>query len=188
MSAAANPYKSSNADANLVNGWGVAFNPMGFVWVADNATSKSTLYDGAGVPQSLVVSLPPGSAGPAHPTGIVFNGSAAFRVSQGGASGPSAFLFVGEAGTLSGWAPTVALNDAILVVDAGAQGKIYKGLAIAANAGAMQLYAADFHNGVVDVFDAPNSAGGVEFDFSGGGSSGLVVTSRLCLGRTVPSG
>ena len=36
-----------------------------------------------------------------------------------------------------------------------------------------------FDNMVVDVFDAPNSAGGVELDFTGGGSSDLVVTSRL---------
>jgi uncharacterized protein (TIGR03118 family) len=151
---ATNPYKSANVDANLVNGWGIAFNPMGFVWVADNATSKSTLYDGNGVPQSLVVSIPPGSTGPAKPTGIVFNGSTGFQVSQGGLSGASVFLFVGEAGTVSGWSPNVDMNNAILVVDGGAQGKIYKGLAIASNAGAPQLYAADFHNGVVDVFDA----------------------------------
>ena len=62
VTVATNPYKSANVDANLVNGWGIAFNPMGFVWVADNATSKSTLYDGNGVPQSLVVPVPPGSA------------------------------------------------------------------------------------------------------------------------------
>jgi uncharacterized protein (TIGR03118 family) len=154
VTVATDPYRSANVDANLINGWGVAFNPMGFVWVADNGTSKSTLYDGAGVPQSLVVSIPPGSGGPAKPTGIVFNSSTAFQVSQGGLSGASAFLFVGEAGTVSGWSPNVNLNNAILVVDGGPQGKIYKGLAIAANAGAPQLYAADFHNGVVDVFDA----------------------------------
>src|SRR6187200_3445512 len=32
-------------DPLLVNPWGVAFNPTGFVWVADNATGASTLYD-----------------------------------------------------------------------------------------------------------------------------------------------
>ena len=36
-------------DGNLVNGWGVAFNPAGFVWVADNGTGTATLYDGNGV-------------------------------------------------------------------------------------------------------------------------------------------
>src|SRR4051794_36859886 len=42
-------------DANLVNAWGLAFRPGGPWWVADNGTGKSTLYDGSGVRQSLVV-------------------------------------------------------------------------------------------------------------------------------------
>ena len=154
VNAASNPYASANVDANLVNAWGVAFNPQGFVWVANNGTSTSTLYDGNGVRQSLVVSIPAGTAGSAAPTGIVFNGTADFQVTKGGVSGAAAFLFVGEAGTLSGWSPTVDPTHAITVVDGAAQGKIYKGLAIASAGGTSFLYATDFHNGVVDVFDA----------------------------------
>ena len=154
INTASNPYSGSNVDSKLVNAWGIAFNPQGFVWVANNGTSTSTLYDGAGMPQSLVVAIPPGGAGSAKPTGIVFNGSQSFKVAQGGVSGASAFIFVGEAGTVSGWSPTVNMNAAVLVVDGAAQGKIYKGLAIASDGGAPRLYAADFHNGVVDVFDA----------------------------------
>ena len=141
-------------DANLINGWGVAFNPQGFVWVADAGTSKSTLYDGHGVPQSLVVSIPPGQAGSANPTGIVFNGSPDFVVTQAGASGASAFLFVGEAGTVSGWSPGVNPTAAITVFDGGAAGKVYKGATLAAQGRANFQYATDFHNGTVDVFDA----------------------------------
>jgi uncharacterized protein (TIGR03118 family) len=154
VNAASNPYSSSNVDPRLVNAWGIAFNPQGFVWVADNGTSTSTLYDGNGVAQSLVVAIPPGNAGSASPTGIVFNGSSGFQVTQGGLTGTSAFVFVGEAGTVSGWSPAVNMTNAILIVDGAGQGKVYKGLAIATVAGAPQLYAADFHNGVVDVFDA----------------------------------
>ena len=87
VNAASNPYASANVDANLVNAWGVAFNPQGFVWVANNGTSTSTLYDGNGVRQSLVVSIPAGTAGSAAPTGIVFNGTADFQVTKGGVSG-----------------------------------------------------------------------------------------------------
>jgi len=148
-----NPYATANVDPRLVNAWGIAFNPQGFVWVANNATSTSTLYDGAGVPQSLVVSIPAGGAGPAKPTGIVFNGSTAFPVTQGGVSGASAFIFAGEGGTISGWSPGVNATNAVIAVDNGAKGKIYKGLAVASVGGAARLYAADFHNGVVDVFD-----------------------------------
>lgn len=145
---------AANVDPNLVNGWGIAFNPQGFVWVADNETSKSTLYDGNGVPQSLVVSIPAGKAGAAMPTGIVFNGSNDFVVSQGGTSGPSRFIWAGQAGTLAAWSPTVNPTSAITVYDGAAEEKIYTGLAMAQQGSANRLYAADFHNRHVDVFDA----------------------------------
>lgn len=144
---------AANTDANLKNGWGIAFNPAGFVWVADNGTSKSTLYDGNGVPQSLVVSIPAGQAGAAAPTGIVFNSSQDFAVTQNGVSGASTFIFVGEAGTVSGWSPAVNMNSAVSVFDGGSAGNIYKGVALASSSGANHLYATDFHNGKVDVFD-----------------------------------
>ncbi len=60
-----NAYSTINThvDPNLVNPWGLVFNPQGFVWVANNGTSTSTLYDGNGVPQSLVVAIPPPGGG-----------------------------------------------------------------------------------------------------------------------------
>jgi uncharacterized protein (TIGR03118 family) len=149
-----NPYNASNVDAKLVNAWGIAFNPAGFAWVADNGTSMSTLYDGNGVPQSLVVSIPAGAAGAASPTGIVFNGLGGFQVSQGGTSGSSAFIFAGEAGTIAGWSPNVNLNSAVTVFDGATASKVYKGLALASQGSANFLYATDFHNGVVDMFDS----------------------------------
>ena len=139
---------AAHTDANLVNGWGVAFNPRGFVWVVANGTAKSTLYDGNGVPQSLVVSTPPG------PTGIVFNGTQDFKLSQNGVTAPSPFIFASESGSISAWSPTVSPTTAVVVFDGSAAGSVYKGLAISRYANANYLYAADFHNGRVDVFDA----------------------------------
>jgi uncharacterized protein (TIGR03118 family) len=110
---------AAHVDANLKNPWGVAFNPNGFVWVADNGTNRATLYDGNGVPQSLVVTIPPGINGDASPTGIVFNGTADFFVSQNGKSGPAVFIFAGEGGTISAWSPVVAPTSAITVFDSG---------------------------------------------------------------------
>jgi uncharacterized protein (TIGR03118 family) len=141
---------ADHTDPNLVNAWGVAFNPFAFVWVADNATGVATLYDGNGVPQSLVVTIPGGS-----PTGIVFNGSTTdFVVHQGTLSGAAAFLFATEKGVIAGWSPGVNRTNAIVAADSSASGAIYKGLALAGTGNGFQLYATDFHNGKIDVFDS----------------------------------
>jgi uncharacterized protein (TIGR03118 family) len=143
-------------DPNLVNAWGVAFNPFGFVWVADNGTGVSTLYDGDGNPQSLVVQIPtPDAASGGNPTGIVFNGSGGFTVTVGSATGPSRFIFATEDGIIAAWAPAVDGTLAIKVVDNSAtSGAIYKGIALSAGGSGQLLYATDFHNARVDVFDA----------------------------------
>ena len=131
---------AAQTDARLVNAWGIAFNPTGFVWVANNGSSTSTLYDGNGVPQTLVVSTPPA------PTGIVYNGSSDFRASP--------FIFATESGKIAAWSPTVDRNNAVTVVDGAVAQAVYKGLAIATWNNANYLYAADFHNNRIDVFDA----------------------------------
>jgi uncharacterized protein (TIGR03118 family) len=144
---------AANMDPNLQNGWGVAFNPQGFVWVADNGTGKSTLYDGNGIPQGLVVTIASGTAGSPNPTGIVFNDSTTnFMLTSGGLTGKSPFLFAGEAGTISAWSPAVNGTQALTVVDSASTGAIYKGLAILTGS-VNRLYAADFHNKRIDVFD-----------------------------------
>jgi uncharacterized protein (TIGR03118 family) len=143
---------AAHVDANLVNAWGVAFNPAAFVWVNNAGTNTSTLYDGTGVPQSLVVAVPRGTLGNAAPTGIVFNGSQSFQVTQNGLRGAAIFIFAGEAGTISGWSPGVNATNAVTVVDDGAAGAVYTGLAIGSASNV--LYATDFKRGTVAMFDA----------------------------------
>jgi uncharacterized protein (TIGR03118 family) len=153
------PGVAGHMDANLVNPWGLAVNPApnGFMWVADNGTGLSTLYDGNGVANSLVVTIPPPASMPtatAAPTGIVFNGSSDFMVTSGGKTGTAAFLFATEDGTISAWAPAVDLTHAILEVDNSAAGAVYKGLALGSNAtNGSLLFAANFNAGTVDVYD-----------------------------------
>ena len=84
-------------DANLKNPWGIVFAPNAPVWVANNGTATSTLYDGTGTVQSLVVTLPGGMNGAPGATGIVNNGSTEFSISNGTASAPARFIFDGEA-------------------------------------------------------------------------------------------
>ena len=147
------PGVADHLDPHLVNAWGIVTSGTSPWWVANNATATSTLYNSAGTPQSLVVSVP------GAPTGIVFNGTSSFVVMSGGASGPARFLFASEDGTISGWNPAVPptvpppSKQATLAVDSSAAGAVYKGLAIATTPAGSFLYAADFHNGRVDVFD-----------------------------------
>jgi uncharacterized protein (TIGR03118 family) len=163
-------------DPNLVNPWGLAVAQPTFLWVADNATGVSTLYDGSGNPGGfpgqppLVVIIPPTAGGTiAAPTGTVFNGTGEFLVSNGIASGSSFFIFASEDGGISGWNPTVDPTHAILAVDNSGSGAIYKGLALASSGTANFLYATNFHAGKIDVFDstfAPPAPGTLTGDFT----------------------
>jgi len=150
-----------HVDTRLVNPWGVSIPAAPSTapsWVANNGSQTSTLYDGNGVPQPaatpLIVNLAASSGGvPFDPTGIVANsGTTDFMVSAAAKSGASAFIFDGAGGMIAGWSPSVDLTHAItMFTDTG--GAVYKGLAIAANNGAQFLYATDFHNNKIDVFD-----------------------------------
>ena len=148
---------ADHTDTNLVNAWGLAFNPTGPVWVADNGAGVSTLYDGTGTAVSLVVQIPGPltSAAAGSPTGMVFSASAtAFPVKVGNVSGPSRFIFATEQGTLAGWAPNIDLTHAFTVADSSSRNAIYKGLAVSANGTGFLLYATDFHNNKIDIFDS----------------------------------
>jgi uncharacterized protein (TIGR03118 family) len=150
LAAATNSYSpqtlvTNTSDASLVNGWGLSAGPTTPWWVSDNGTNASTLYQGTGTKAALTVSVPGG------PTGTVFNGDAnAFAVTQNGKSAAARFLFATEGGQILGWAPSVAPTTAIPGADLSSTGAIFKGLTILGG----KLYATDFHNGKVDVFDS----------------------------------
>ena len=145
------PGVAEHLDPNLVNAWGLVAGPATPWWVANNGSNTSTLFDGAGTQIPLVVRV----AG--APTGAVFNGGSGFVVTHRGASGPSVFMFANENGKIRGWNPNVPLpapsTKAFKVVDRSGADAIFKGLAIATTAGGDRLYATDFHNGQVDVWD-----------------------------------
>jgi uncharacterized protein (TIGR03118 family) len=144
---------AAHVDAQLVNPWGIANAPGGPFWVTDNETGVATLYDGAGVKDPLVVTVSAPGAADAAPTGEVFNGGGGFAVTQGGRSGPAEYIFVGEDGGISGWNQSVNADHTVVAVDHSGEGAAYKGVTIAAWQGKRYLYAADFHNGDVEVYD-----------------------------------
>jgi uncharacterized protein (TIGR03118 family) len=140
-----NGVPGTTPDANLVNSWGLVAGPATPWWVADNGPGVSTLYTGAGAKLARTVAV--GDA----PTGVVFNGTTGFAV-KGGNAAPGLFLFDSEAGVISAWNGSLG-NTAEPEIDMSAQGAVFKGLAIALTTAGPRLYATDFHNRRVDVFD-----------------------------------
>ncbi|MBV9669494.1 MAG: TIGR03118 family protein [Acidobacteriales bacterium] len=143
----------TTTDIRLVNPWGVARSSGGPFWVSDNGTGKSTLYDGNGVPQGLIVTVAPipKSDAPATPTGVVFNGNPNSFLLEPGAA--AIFIFVTEDGTISGWNPGLNLHNSLLRVNQ-SPGSVFKGATIGQIAGADYLFAADFRVGEVAVYNS----------------------------------
>jgi uncharacterized protein (TIGR03118 family) len=147
------PGIADNTDPNMVNPWGFATSASSPFWITDGGTGLSTVYSSNGTPSATKPTVPPSAkdTAPSTPTGIVYNGTGGFLV-QGHA--PS-FIFVTADGTVSAWASAVSATAAQLMVDNGAAGAAYYGLAISATTtnAAPLLYAANFATGNIDIFD-----------------------------------
>ncbi|HSS82071.1 MAG TPA: TIGR03118 family protein [Gaiellaceae bacterium] len=147
------PGAAQPPDPDLVNAWGLVSGPTTPWWVSDNGTNKSTLYRGSdGQKQGLVVTVAGG------PTGTVFNSTAGFVLPSGG---KALFLFDTENGLVRAWNGAQG-TTAIRVADRSDVDAVYKGLALANTPAGPRLFAADFHNKRIDVFDTnftlvPNS-------------------------------
>ena len=145
-------------DSFLVNAWGIAALGMGPWWVNANGMDVSAIYDQNGA--DGISNLPFVHVSGA-PTGIVGHLGGGFLVSHG-TQAPSVFLFATETGTILGWNPTVGTppspsNQSFVVVPnthASVPDAVFKGLTLATTQSGDFLYAADFHNNKVDVFDS----------------------------------
>jgi uncharacterized protein (TIGR03118 family) len=145
------PGLAPTTDSNVHNAWGLARSAASPWWFSDNGTAKTSVYTGSGA------LFPIGGLSaqdvPGAPTGAVFSGIAdQFQV--GTMTDPtlmtSNFVFDSEDGTISAWrGPSAAL----VTVDMSSSGAVFKGLAISNGLSGPRLYATDFANGRVDVFD-----------------------------------
>ncbi|MGD0097080.1 MAG: TIGR03118 family protein [Terracidiphilus sp.] len=135
-------------DPDLINPWGVSRGSGTPWWVSDNGTGLSTLYNGAGAKQGLIVTVPAAVAGnTGSPTGTIFNGSATDFLLA--ASTPARFLFSTLDGTIAGWNSGATAVTEVKTTD----GSVYTGLTSAYIGSAVYLYAANFGKGRVDVYD-----------------------------------
>ncbi|HEY7353484.1 MAG TPA: TIGR03118 family protein [Terriglobales bacterium] len=143
---------AKNADPLAVNGWGLARSATSPWWVANQGSGWSTLYDGMGTKQSLVVSVPPAEKlFVGQPTGVVYNGTTEdFKVNGSAAI----FIFDTLDGTISAWSPVVDLKSATVIADNSGNGASYTGLAITNRPSGNSLFAVDNANNKIEIYDA----------------------------------
>jgi len=165
------PGTAAVTDPQLVNAWGMASSSTSPWWVSDNGTGVATLYNGnTGVKQGLVVTIPPEAGGtpPSAPTGQVFNSTTGF-ILPGSASNPNPskalFMFATENGTIAAWNGAQG-TTALRMADLSASDAVFKGLAIGSVGAANYLYATDFTNGLVRVFDSSFALSAVSGNFT----------------------
>ena len=156
-----------NINPQLINAWGIVQLGTSPIWLSDNGSGLSTLYNGTGKQLGLIVVVPGFDGAQGTPTGVVGNTGGTtdfmFTNSANGKSGRAIFIFATLDGAIVAWNPTVggtnAAGHSLATIPAGftpKPGASYTGLAIAKNSeGHTFLYAADDSpNNQVDVFDS----------------------------------
>jgi uncharacterized protein (TIGR03118 family) len=134
---AGNP--ADRVDANIVNPWGLTSNTGSPWWPANEGSNTSTIVPANGTVNNTVVQV----AG--KPTGIVAGGIANNFLITGGTAN---FIFSTKSGAISGWRAGAASE-----VKVPASTAYYTGLALATTASGPMLYAPDFRNRKVDVYN-----------------------------------
>ncbi|HEY2012100.1 MAG TPA: TIGR03118 family protein, partial [Bryobacteraceae bacterium] len=154
--------QADNIDPRLVNPWGNVASATSPFWVCD--AGISTIYTvsptnatALGTPNATTQPTVPASGGAKGScTGIVANIAPAttpptFPVTAPGKAPVAAsFIFVTEEGVLSAWANGADPTQALVLAD-NSKTAGYKGLALLVTP-AVQLYAANFKAGTIDVF------------------------------------
>jgi uncharacterized protein (TIGR03118 family) len=152
-------------DPDSMNPWGLALSPTSPLWVANNNSGTATVYrittGGTTVAKvNLTVAIPGGRTstgdGPS-PTGQVFNPTAGFVVTTKAGSGAAPFIFSSESGQITAWNPVadpVVNGMSTATLEFSSPTAVYKGLTIATTDDGTFLYASNFHDGTVDVFNS----------------------------------
>jgi uncharacterized protein (TIGR03118 family) len=143
-------FGAARIDATLLNAWGIAIRPTGAFLISTNHSGAAVIYDNNGAQLAAPLNIPLG-ANPngASPTGVIYNSTSDFVIPG---KGTSMFIFSTEDGILSAWNESTGAST-ITVADRSSANAVYKGLTMANDGGANFIYATDFHNAKVDVFD-----------------------------------
>ncbi|HYW69416.1 MAG TPA: TIGR03118 family protein [Pyrinomonadaceae bacterium] len=141
-------------DPLLVNPWGITVRGTSPFWVANNGTSTTQLIRGdvGGAPVTLnpspqTINIPGGL-----PTGAVGNSTSDFQITPPGGGAPAAanFIFDSITGNILAWngASGAAAQNVV-----SSPGNVYTGLAIGATPSGNRIYATDFANNHINVFN-----------------------------------
>jgi uncharacterized protein (TIGR03118 family) len=148
---------AAHHDSDLLNPWGFSLNSQGQFRISSNGAGNAPLLNASGAELGKALLLPPPLGSPpgtlTTPNGQVVNSTSDFVISQDGRSAPADVIFSTEDGTLIGFNPQVDAKSGILVADQSPSGAVYKLLAAGSVGSSNFLYATDFHNNKIDVFD-----------------------------------
>jgi uncharacterized protein (TIGR03118 family) len=146
-------------DPLLVNPWGLTVRGTSPFWVVNNGTSTTQLVKGdvSGAPVVLNASPQTVNIPGSLPTGAVGNSTSDFQITApaGGSPAASNFIFDSITGNILAWNTAQGTTAKNVVSN---PGHVYTGLAIGSNSGGNRLYAADFANNHIDVFDGTFTA------------------------------
>jgi uncharacterized protein (TIGR03118 family) len=148
---------AAHFNQNLVNPWGFSETPDGQFRISANGSGTAPLLTAGGraLGPTVTLPVPPGSpaGATATPNGNVFNTTDDFVIRAGDDHEPATVLFSTEDGTIIGFNKDVDPTHGILAADESGSGAVFKLLAAGSANGQNYLYATDFHNGQIDVFD-----------------------------------
>jgi uncharacterized protein (TIGR03118 family) len=140
-------FNAGRVDPFLDNPWGIAISAKGSIWISGNHSGRTVIYDANGVQTLAPVAIPfAGNHFGSSPTGAVYNTTTSFVVN----GKPARFIYATEEGTIATWNTG---DSTITSADRSSSGALYKGLTIANDGTGDFIYAADFLNGKIDVFD-----------------------------------
>lgn len=152
---------AAHTDSHLLNPWGFSETSDGQFRISANADGSAPLVTAQGNLIGQAVILPPALGSPpgttSTPNGNVGNTTSDFVIRDDGRSAPASVLFSTEDGTIVGFNAKVDKTHAVLAADQSLNGAVYKLLAMGdISNGPNQgnyLYATNFHNDTIDVFD-----------------------------------
>jgi uncharacterized protein (TIGR03118 family) len=120
------------------------------MWISANHSGSTVNYDPNGVQLSAPIDIPLGAVrNGASPTGAIYNSTSGFLIPG---KGTSLLIYATEDGILSAWNPSMG-SSTMTVADRSLAGAVYKGLTMANDGGVNYIYATDFHNAKIDVYD-----------------------------------